>query len=370
MQNAVFQSRHRDLLLRERHPRRIPRENSGPLSDYPFIRFALVTAMVAAIQIGHWQTSASQEPKPVPPLQVVPQPYGQASFLFLPSRFELCRFHAGFGMFRPFLYPVRSPSGWELTRMGHPHDPVSHSHHNSVWISHADVNGFDFWADRPQTRIVCLAVSEYGESLGHGPEDGVVAWLVADLEWQAEGKPLLKERRRISVHIPGSAETLWRAPQSIMKSGYFVLIESQIEAINQAVTLGRTPFGLIGVRMTKSVGVRDGGGRILNSDGLINEKEVFRKVARWVDYSGPLTNEVTGGITLFDHPKNSGFPHAFHVRDDGWMGICLTLENSVTIEPGQVFPFRAGLWCHDGVPDQPTIEQQWHLFTEWSERLP
>lgn len=351
-------------------PSRMFPERSGRRSTHLSIGFALAAALVLVSQTGTREACLAQQPKPVPPLQVIPQPYGQAAFVFLPNRLELCRFHAGFGMFRPFLYPVRSPSGWELTRMGHPHDPVSHSHHNSVWISHADVNGFDFWGDRPQTRIVCLRISEYGESVGSGDEGDVTAWLVADLEWQAEGKPLLKERRRVAVRIPGSGEMLWRSPEEIVKSGYFVLIKSQLTAVNQAVTVGRNPFGLIGVRMAKSIGVRDGGGRILNSDGLINEKEVFRKVARWVDYSGPLTHQAAGGITLFDHPKNPGFPHAFHVRDDGWMGICLTLENPVTIEPEQVFTFRSGLWCHDGVPDQPTIEQRWELFKRWSETAP
>ena len=34
-----------------------------------------------------------------------------------------------------------------LTRMKHPHDPVTHSHHNSVWFSHQSVGDADFWSD-------------------------------------------------------------------------------------------------------------------------------------------------------------------------------------------------------------------------------
>ena len=45
-----------------------------------------------------------------------------------------------------------------LTRMGHPHDPQSHSHHNSVWISHNSVNGISFWEDRGKGRS-CISAS-------------------------------------------------------------------------------------------------------------------------------------------------------------------------------------------------------------------
>ena len=76
------------------------------------------------------------------------------------------------------------------------------------------------------------------------------------------------------------------------------------------MTLGKTPFGPIGVRMAKTIGVTDGGGRILNSAGQRNEAEAFRKPARWVDYSGPITNEQTAGITLMDHPANPEPSHA------------------------------------------------------------
>jgi hypothetical protein len=53
--------------------------------------------------------------------------------------------------------------------------------------------------------------------------------------------------------------------------------------------LGKTPFGFIGVRMAKTIGVHDGGGTILNSEGALDEKEVFWKHAKWAVYSGPNT---------------------------------------------------------------------------------
>ena len=120
--------------------------------------------------------------------------------------------------------------------------------------------------------------------------------------------------------------------------------------------------------MAKTMGVTDGGGRILNSAGQRNEAQAFRKPARWVDYSGPITNAQTAGITLMDHPANPNHPAPFHVRDNGWMGVCLTLDAPVTITPDKPLRLRYGLWIHPAVPDARKLERQWQTFA--SRELP
>ncbi|MCS7305747.1 MAG: PmoA family protein [Thermoguttaceae bacterium] len=217
------------------------------------------------------------EAKPVPAMQVLPLPYEQASFQYLGR--ELTRYHFGPSLRRPFLYPVAGPEGRSLTRMGHPRDPFGHSHHNSVWISHADVGGVNFWTDRQNTfagqfdrfgRIVCQRIEQY--------EDGDrSAWLVAAHAWQTEaGKTLLLERRRIEVQL-------------IDPQNWWILIDMEMHTpAQEPVTIGQSPFGMIGVRMAKTIGVSDGGGRLLNSEGQLGEPAIFRKPARWVDYSGPI----------------------------------------------------------------------------------
>jgi hypothetical protein len=114
------------------------------------------------------------EPKPVPRLQVIPRPYHQASFQR--DGVEITRYHFGPSLHRPFLYPIVGPSGRSLTRMGHPHDPESHSHHNSVWISHHDVAGVDFWGDRGGGTIRHKRIVEY-------VDDGQRSSIVAENEW-------------------------------------------------------------------------------------------------------------------------------------------------------------------------------------------
>lgn len=307
------------------------------------LRYILVLGALACNVSAVW--GAEEElpgAKPVPAVQVIPLPYDQASFE--QEGRELTRYHFGPSLRRPFWYPIAGPAGRSLTRMGHPRDPQTHSHHNSVWISHNDVGGVSFWSDGGKGRIVHQRVLQY--------EDGAKrASMLSQNAWQDDqGKLLLSELRRVCVEPAG-------------RDQWLMLIDLQLEAPpGEPVTLGQTPFGIIGVRMAKTIGVRDGGGRILNSEGQLDEKQAFRKPARWVDYSGPVSKDSRGGITLMDHPFNPDHPTPFHVRDDGWMGACLTLDRPLTIRPGEPLQLRYGLWVHAGVPKPPVIEEQYQQF--------
>jgi hypothetical protein len=295
---------------------------------------------------------ALPRPKPVPRMQVIPMPYHQA--LFQRDGVELTRYHFGPGLNRPFLFPVIGPSGYSLTRMGHPHDPESHSHHNSVWISHNDVDGISFWSDRGSGKIRHKRIVKF-EDVGERSS------IVTENEWLTnEEKVLLLETRQITVLLLGNSEWL-------------LIIDMEFKAKDSTVILGKTPFGMLGVRMAKTIGVNDGGGRIRNSEGAVNEKEILWKRTRWVDYSGAVTNEKLEGVTLFDHPDNPNFPTYFHVRNDGWMGASLTFDGPRKIRPNEPRPsegrgeplhLRYGLYIHSDMKAMDDIEANWKQFTE------
>lgn len=298
---------------------------------------------VSAAAIGVAIAEDVPEPKPAPRLQVVPMPYGQASFQR--EGVEITRYHFGPGLERPFLYPVVGPAGRSLTRMGHPHDPEGHSHHNSVWMSHVDVGGVDFWSDKR------LGVVRHKRIVGY-EDEGERSSIVAENEWVNKGgRALLNETRRIIVTLLDDNEWL-------------LTIDSTFAAADKPVTLGKTPFGLLGVRMAKTLGVNDGGGRIRNSEGGVNEKEVLWKRARWVDYSGPIENGKIEGIALFDHPDNPNHPSYFHVRNDGWMGASLTFDEPRAITPDKPLRIRYGLYVHSDMKPPTEFEKQWKRFAE------
>lgn len=275
-----------------------------------------------------------------PRMQAVPQPYDQVSFQR--DGVEVARYHAGAGLNRPFVFPVIGPSGRSLTRMGHPHDPEGHGHHNSIWISHQNVDGMNFWENSAVTRIVHKRV----EALEDGPDEAAVVSLNA---WVGtNGVEVLRERRRTCVRVLADGE-------------WMLVVDLAFSAADADVTLGQTAFGMIGVRMAKSIGVKDGGGAIRNSEGGVNEAGAFRKPARWVDYSGPVSAGVTNGVALMDHPSNPNHPSVFHVRDDGWMGSCLTFDGPRVVSKDKPLHLRYGLYVH-GAPSATAIDARWREF--------
>jgi len=283
--------------------------------------------------------------KPVPRMQVLPLPRDEASVTR--DGQEISRYFFGKDLYRPFLYPMIGPSSRSLTRMGHPHDPNTHSHHNSVWISHHDVNGVGFWNDAKSSegRIVHQKVIRYEDADGEALIEVQNAWV----DGAGRGKTLLEEQRTMRFRPQAGGQWL-------------LVLDVALSAPKQPVTLGKTNFGLVGVRMAKTIGVHDGGGTIRNSDGAVNEPQVHEKPARWVDYSGPMTPAASEGITLLDHPRNPNHPTVFHVRDDGWMGAALTFAAPLTIEPGSPLKVRYGLWVHAGVPTAAAIDEQFAAF--------
>lgn len=280
----------------------------------------------------------------------MPLPHSISTFQVDGNELTSCHFDAS--DMRPFWHPILTGKGINLVRMGHPHDPVTHSHHNGVWVSHNDVNGIDFWGDhaKVQGRIVTKSADFYDDSDAGAVMQMTNHWVKAD-----DNALQLIETRRSEV-IPLEGNKSW-----------LLVIDLEFAAPKgKPAVFGPTFFGLVGVRMAKTIGVHDGGGRILNSEGQINEKEVFRKPARWCDYSGRISNEADGfaGITLLDHPANPQHGKAFHVRDDGWMCACTTPETPVEVTDSSKLRLRYALWAHDGPTSRDQCEAQWLAFTQ------
>ena len=280
----------------------------------------------------------------IPMIEVVPQPDHEASFRHHDR--ELTRYRFGPDLQRPYWFPIKGPGDRSLTRIGHPHGPDHHRHHYSVWIAHQKVDGHSFWEDDTGHRIVCRGVRKY-----HDGDDA--AYMVSDNDWLAGDRVVLKERRRCEVRPDEGG-------------AWFMIVDVELSAPgSEPVELGATPYGMFAVRMAKSIGVADGGGRILDSEGRVGENEVFRKPVRWVDYSGRADRDSLGGISLLDHPMNPSHPTPFHVREDGWMGASLTHKAAITIEPGKPLRLRYGLWVHGGMPDRARVDAAWKRFAAW-----
>jgi hypothetical protein len=146
--------------------------------------------MVSGLLYAVCVAAAVGEPKPVPRIEAIPLPSHQISFQREGD--EIARYYFSPEWRRPFVYPIVGPSGRSLTRMGHPHDPESHSHHNSFWVAHNSVNGVSFWDDRAPGRIVHQRILRF--------EDGNdAASVLTENSWMVSNRVYLLERRLTQV---------------------------------------------------------------------------------------------------------------------------------------------------------------------------
>ncbi|MGO8735410.1 MAG: PmoA family protein [Terriglobia bacterium] len=284
--------------------------------------------------------------KPIPHLQAVPMPYYQVSFQR--DEKEIARYYFDPRFNRPFIFPVIGPSGRTLTRMGHPGDPDTHSHHNSIWIAYGNVNGIDFWSDLPgpnHGRIIHRRIVDLEDSDSR-------AGATTQADWTTDGGTvLLHEARETWVY-------------ALPKDEWLLILDLTLDPAVDSVTFDRAGFGPMSVRVAKSIAVHFGGGRLRNSERGEGEAEIFRKPARWVDYSGLVAPGIVEGLTLMDHPLNPGHPSPFHVREDGWMGGMLSTREPVVVRRGKPLHLRYGVYVHAGLPSTSDLDARWKEFTK------
>jgi hypothetical protein len=270
---------------------------------------------------------------------ILPQPDEQLSFQV--DGHEWLRYHYGERTPKPYFYPVMGPAGAPVTRLTHPHDPVTHAHHLSLWIGHQNVAGSNFWEHmKSPARIVHDKIVKI--------EDGDRATLTIQAKWlDGDKKPLLLDER------------VWTLAPDYGTLGangfgeYALDLKLTLTPVAPTLTIGKSNFGFAAVRVAKTMGTLDGGGVIRNSEGQVNEKELMpHRRARWCDYSGPAAPGVVNGIALIDHPSNPNHPTYFHVRGDGWMGSSFSYEGDVTLTKEKPLVLRYRFRVHAG-PGRP-----------------
>ncbi len=285
----------------------------------------------------------------MPRCRIIPQPSHRVSFRI--DGQERLAWHHGEDYPRPFFYPVIGPAGESLTRMGHPGAP-NHDHHLSVWFAHHAVNGVSFWADHGEGRIRQAQWLCYDDGEEH-------AAMAVRLHWLG-GKgtgPVMLTQTVVAILRPLPDEE------------FLLELQSTFVQEKDRVTFEKSNFGILAVRVAKSVSAYFGGGKLTNSEGMEDENNLFGQYAAWVDYSGPVKDdEVWNGITYFDHPANPGHPAHWHVREDGWMGASLTRLQPIEVTAENPLAVRYLLHVHGGkvVPDTAaTVARAFEALPLW-----
>ena len=263
----------------------------------------------------------------------------------------------------PYLDPLLSPGGACLTRHwpmreDAPTEEKDHPHHRAFWLSHGDVNGFDFWAWKgagdPKIEHRGFSDSKAG---------GNSASFTVDLAWTAGGKTHLLEKRTYSFTKSDS-------------DSLEIQVASLLTAAEVDVTFGDTKEGFIALRMDRSLRLKgpEAKGHIVNSEGLA-DMACWGKRANWVAFTGPDETGQPAVVALMDHPSNLRHPTWWHARDYGLLaanpfGIHdfegkpdKTLGNQI-LKKGDSLTFRYLVVLHHGSVDSAKLADHWSTFSK------
>ncbi len=157
---------------------------------------------------------------------------------------------------KPIIWPILGPNGEKMTRdfpmvqdsQDEKHD---HPHHRSLWFTHGEVNGIDFWAEGEK-----MGKTEHQEFTKLS--DGKTAVIATKNLWKsAAGETVLSDRRRFTFGSNAGSR--------------YLDCEILLLASEGDLHFGDTKEGTFAVRVNEAIKVdAKKGGKIINSAGDVD----------------------------------------------------------------------------------------------------
>ena len=259
---------------------------------------------------------------------------------------------------RPFFYPVIGPTGvpvirhWPMKDIN-PDEAKDHVHHKSLWFTHGEINGHDFWGEGGGSGRI---VHDKFLKVSSGRDVGVI---------QAQNKYVARDGKVICTDT--RTHRFYNRPD-----GQSMDIEITIHASEGKVVLGDTKEGSMAIRLAPTMRLKGkvAKGHILNSEGQ-RDGATWGKRAAWCDYYGPVDGQ-TVGVAIFDHPSNPKHPTWWHVRDYGLFaanpfGVSYFEKKprgtgDITIPAGESMTFKYRFYFHKGDEKQGKVAQQYREY--------
>lgn len=222
---------------------------------------------------------------------------------------------------RPFLHPIRTLAGRELTAIA----PKDHPHHYGLSLAISSVNGTTFWGGRTYVRDVGSTLLEnHGtQRVDDAEADG--GTLRQTLTWlDPAGVALLQETRVLSgTLVPGGWALTW---DSTLRADQDVVIES-------SATKGRAGAGYGGTFWRFAVSERVA---TLTAEGGAGEQAVHGSTCPWLH----VTDEHDGwqvALTRLGHMA------PWFARAEGYLGVGPALAFHEPLRLGAGGELRTGL---------------------------
>jgi len=246
---------------------------------------------------------------------------------------------------KPFLLPLRTPSGVVVNRPLGDASDADHPHHKGVWNSVDEVNGIKFWNENGPIRNVAVRVIQSG---------GPVGIFEAINQWQhpETGEPQLTETAVVTIH-----------------ANRLLVYDMLFTASHVEAEFEDTKEGMFGVRVASSMKEKNGG-HVVASDGSETTKNCWGKSFPWIDYYGTVDGK-TVGVAIMDHPGNLR-PSRYHVRDYGLFSISPFGNHAYTngveeaapvrLKKNESLRLRYGMLIHDGDTKEANVAAAWDQF--------
>lgn len=259
---------------------------------------------------------------------------------------------------RPYFYPVIGPTGalvvrnWPMKDIN-PDEAHDHVHHKSLWFTHGEINGTDFWGEGDKSGKV---VHDKFLKVNSGPETGEI--VSTDKYVAKDGTVVCTDTR---THRFASTP-----------DGNIMDWEITLHASNGQVTMGDTKEGSMAIRLAPTMRLKGtvGKGHIINSEG-VTDGNTWGKRASWVDYYGPVEGGIVG-VAIFDHPDNPRHPTWWHVRDYGLFAVnpfgIHDFEKKpagagdMVIPAGQSVTFKYRFYFHKGDEKQGKVAEHYNQY--------
>ena len=254
---------------------------------------------------------------------------------------------------RPFVHPLRTPSGDVLTRDA----PDDHPWHHGLWFTIKYVDGDNFWEE----------YGDYGVLRHDGPPsvatgaDGRTT-LAGELDWIRPDRTTvaLREHRRLE-HVP-------------LGDGAYALDVATRLAPAADCVLDRTPYttwgGYGGLTLRGRADWHDT--RLLLADGVAAATARGER-APWCDLSGPVGPDgAPAGVLVLDHPANPRHPTPWYAStradtygDEGWSNFCnaaLLWHEPLAVAADRPLELRYRVVVHDGLWGADRCAAAWEAW--------
>jgi hypothetical protein len=263
---------------------------------------------------------------------------------------------------KPILWPILGPTGKPMTR-AYPmqqgtKETKDHVHQRSLWCTHGNVNGVDFWMESPGKGGTIQHRQFVKVEGGLGPEKGT-AVVVTQNDWlDPKGNRVCEDERTLTFGADDHAR--------------WIDFDIKIKATAGPVTFGDTKEGTFAVRVPETIRVDSKrGGRIINSRGQ-TDAAAWGKPAEWVDYYGPVEGQVVG-VAILNHPHSFRFPTYWHVRTYGLFAANPfglkeftngEKQGAQTIASGETLTLRYRVLLHRGDEKQGRIAEAFKAYAK------